>query len=82
MARYNTKEKVAQFPCGLTTELFKLEMTKDKTGAIDSFMLTIYGKKDKIIKQKVDKKGLNIAFTKIKDELKSLFLTQKRSPRK
>lgn len=82
MARYNTKEKVVQFPCGLTTELFKLEMTKDKQGAIDSFILTIFGKKPKVIKQKVDKKGLNIAFTKIKEELKSLFLKQKQDTRK
>lgn len=83
MARYSTKEKVSKFPCGLTTDLFKIEMTKNsKTNAIDSFILTIYGKKEKVITQKIDKKGLNIAFKKVQDEVKSLFLTQKRSPRK
>lgn len=83
MARYNTKEKAVQFPCGLTTDLFKLEMTKDKkNNAIDCFILTIYGKKDKVIKQKVDKKGLNIAFNKIQDEIKSLFLKQKQASSK
>lgn len=82
MARYNTKEKLNPFPCGLTTAKFKLEMTKDKKGSCNSFILTIFGKKPKVLTYKVDKKGLNIAFEKVQTEIKSLFLTQKQASSK